>query len=138
MQRLATFLTISLLFTPALAGGEEIRVMTSGGFTAAYLALVPAFERETGHKVVTTFGGSMGSGPETIPNRLERGERADVVILASSALEELIRQGNVLAGSRVDLARSEIGMAVRVVFEHHADPDGDVWLPLFEPDRSGT
>lgn len=27
-----------------------------------------------------------------------------------------------------------IGMPVRVVFEHHADPDGDVWIPLFEPD----
>jgi uncharacterized OB-fold protein len=27
-----------------------------------------------------------------------------------------------------------IGMPVRVTFEHHEDPDGDVWLPLFEPD----
>jgi uncharacterized OB-fold protein len=27
----------------------------------------------------------------------------------------------------------QIGMPVRAVFEHHADPDGDIWLPLFEP-----
>jgi molybdate transport system substrate-binding protein len=87
--------------------------MTSGGFTAAYIDIVPMFERTTGHTVVTTFGGSMGSGPETIPNRLQRGEPADVVIMASSALDELVRQGHVVAGSRVDLVRSTIGMAVR-------------------------
>ena len=27
-----------------------------------------------------------------------------------------------------------VGMAMRVTFEQHADPDGDVYLPLFEPD----
>jgi uncharacterized OB-fold protein len=27
------------------------------------------------------------------------------------------------------------GMDVQVVFEHHEDPNGDVWLPLFEPIR---
>jgi molybdate transport system substrate-binding protein len=62
--------------------------------------------------VQTTFGGSLGDNPETIPNRLERGEPADIVILASSALDELIARGKVIAGSRVDLVRSEIGMAV--------------------------
>ena len=87
--------------------------MTSGGFTAAFLELVPAFERATGHRVVTTFGGSMGDGPETIPNRLRRGEPADVVILAAAALDELAAEQHVRAGSRVDLVRSTIGMAVR-------------------------
>jgi molybdate transport system substrate-binding protein len=45
--------------------------------------------------------------------RLERGERADVVILAATALDDLIKQGKVVAGSRVDLVRSSIGIAVR-------------------------
>lgn len=31
-------------------------------------------------------------------------------------------------------AEVRCGMPVRVVFEHHADPGGDVWIPLFEPD----
>jgi len=87
--------------------------MTSGAFTAAYLELVPEFERATRNKVVTSFGGSLGNRPETIPNRLQRGEPADVVILAASALDDLIKQGKVVAGSRVDLVRSSIGMAVR-------------------------
>jgi molybdate transport system substrate-binding protein len=55
----------------------------------------------------------MGNAPDSIPMRLERGEPADVVILASTALEELIKQGKVVPGSRVDLVRSSIGMAVR-------------------------
>jgi molybdate transport system substrate-binding protein len=102
-----------LTFSAPLLRADEIHVMTSGGFTAALQKLVPLFERSSGHKVVLTFGGSMGNGPETIPNRLQRGERADVVILAAQSLDELIAQGKVAAGSRVDLARSSIGMSVR-------------------------
>ena len=86
---------------------------TSGAFTAAYLELVPQFERATRHKVVTAFGASIGPAPTAIPNRLQRGEPIDVVILAASALDDLIKDGKVAAGSRVDLVRSGIGMAVR-------------------------
>jgi molybdate transport system substrate-binding protein len=113
-RTLLGFLAAALLYGGAsAAAADEIRVMTSGGFTAAYLQLVPDFERATGHKVLTTFGGSMGSGPETIPNRLQRGEPADIVILAAEALEDLVSKRQVVAGSRVDLVRSTIGMAVR-------------------------
>jgi molybdate transport system substrate-binding protein len=87
--------------------------MTSGAFTAPLLKVVPAFERKTSIEVSTAFGPSMGNTPDSIPNRMARGERVDVVILASSALDELIRRGKVVAGSRVDLARSSIGMVVR-------------------------
>ena len=55
----------------------------------------------------------MGATPQAIPNRLQRGEAADVVIVVGEALDQLIAQGKVVAASRVDLARSYIGMAVR-------------------------
>jgi molybdate transport system substrate-binding protein len=110
--RTAVLAVVALLLA-AGAFADEVKVITSGAFTAAYLQLVPEFERATRHKVVTTFGASMGSGPNTIPSRLQRGEPADVVILAGSALDELIKQGKVVAGSRVDLVRSLMGMAVR-------------------------
>ena len=87
--------------------------MTSGGFTAAYLELVPEFEQRAGMKIGTAFGASLGGAPDSIPSRLARGEPADVVILAAEALDELVRQGRVVPGSRVDLVRSTIGMAVR-------------------------
>jgi molybdate transport system substrate-binding protein len=92
---------------------DDVRVVTSGAFTAALRELAPQFERATGHTVVLSFGASMGSAADSIPNRLQRGERLDVVILAAAALEDLTKDGKVMKGSRVDLARSSIGMAVR-------------------------
>jgi molybdate transport system substrate-binding protein len=98
------------------ASGQKapsLKVMISGGFRAAYEELVPEFERKTGQTIETAYGGSMGNAPNAIPNRLQRGEPADVVILASSGLEGLVKQHKVIPGSRVDLARSFIAMAVR-------------------------
>jgi molybdate transport system substrate-binding protein len=100
----------------AIATGQAappIRVMTSGAFTAAFSELTPTFEREHGTRIETVYGGSMGTAPDAIPNRLKRGEAADVVIMAASALDDLIAQRLVIAGSRADLVRSPIGMAVR-------------------------
>ena len=109
----AALLAASAIVFASIAFGGEINVMSSGGFTAAYRDLVPEFERTTQNKVVTAYGASMGGAPDSIPSRLQRGEPADVVIMAAPALDELIKQGKVVAGSRVDLARSIIGMAVR-------------------------
>src|SRR5437868_11339183 len=102
----------SVLLFVGTASGEEIRVMTSGAFTAAYLDLVPQFERDSKSRIVTAAT-SIGTGSDSIPSRLQRGESIDVVIVADTALDELIKDGLVTAGSRVDLARSAIGMAVR-------------------------
>ncbi|RQO81581.1 substrate-binding domain-containing protein [Acidovorax sp. FJL06] len=95
------------------AQAAEIRVVTSGGFSAAYDQLIPLYEQATGHTVVTARGASMGNAPDSIPSRFARGEPFDIVILADAGLEALIAQGKVQAGSRVDLARSMIGMSVR-------------------------
>jgi len=95
------------------ASAAEIRVMISGGLTAAYRALVPEFERTTGHTVITAYGPSMGTTVNAIPVRLERGEPADVLIMVGTALGDLIKQGKVVADSRVDLVKSPIGIAVK-------------------------
>jgi molybdate transport system substrate-binding protein len=79
---------------------------------AAHLALLPHFERMTGHQVVTDAT-STGIGQDSIASRVRRGEPVDVLILARAALDELIGEGKVVAASRVDLARSSIGIAVR-------------------------
>jgi len=101
-----------MLFFVRTASADDIRVMTSGAFTAAYLELLPQLERSIKAKVVTAAT-SMGTGSDSIPSRLERGEAVDVVIVADDALNQLIKNGRVLANSRVELARSGIGMAVR-------------------------
>ncbi|MEB0045677.1 MULTISPECIES: substrate-binding domain-containing protein [unclassified Pseudomonas] len=96
-----------------LVQAQEIHVMTSGGFTAAYKILGPKFAAITGNTLDTALGPSMGKAPEAIPNRLARGEQADVVIMVGYALDELIKQGKVDPASRVELADSRIGMVVR-------------------------
>ena len=107
------FALAAALFVAAAADAAEIKVMNSGGFTAAYKELAPQFERSTGHSVATSWGASMGNAPDSIPSRLARGEPVDVLILAGSALDNLIKEGKAVPGSRVDLARSSIGMVVR-------------------------
>ncbi len=94
------------------ATGNDIRVMTSGAFTAALLALIPQLERLTNKKIVTAST-SIGTGDNSIPNRLKRGEVVDVVIVADTVLRRLIEDGLVLAEGYAPVARSTIGMAVR-------------------------
>lgn len=111
--RAPLLLVVAVQFGAASLVAADLKVMTSGGFTAAYRELVPEFERATGNKVLTEYGASMGGSATSIPVRLDRGEPVDVVILASEGLEALIQSGKISPESRVDLVRSQIGIAVR-------------------------
>jgi molybdate transport system substrate-binding protein len=87
----------------------EIKVLSSIATREAYLELVPQFESATGHKVVTTWAGTTA-----IMQRMAvGGENHDIVVISSSEMDELIKQGKIVSGSRVDLAQSGIGIAVR-------------------------
>jgi molybdate transport system substrate-binding protein len=90
----------------------EFRVMTSGAFTAAYKSLIPQIGRLTG-KTVVTVTTSIGTGDISIPNRLKRGEVADIVIVADGVLRQFITDGLVLAENATVIARSLMGFAVR-------------------------
>jgi molybdate transport system substrate-binding protein len=91
---------------------DEIRVMTSGAFTAAYRELIPQLEALTKKKLVTAAT-SIGTGETSIPNRLRRGETVDVVIVADGVLVGFIKEGLIVAESYTPVARSAIGVAVR-------------------------
>jgi molybdate transport system substrate-binding protein len=91
---------------------EPVRVMSAGALAAAHLKIVPEFERVSGLRVAT-LATSTGVGADAIAARVRRGEPVDVVILARAALDELIREGLIREATRVDLARSRIGIAVR-------------------------
>jgi molybdate transport system substrate-binding protein len=106
-------LGVVALLISGSASAAEVHVMISAGFYEVYAELGPAFERASGHRLITTRGPSMGDSPEAIPTRLARGETADVVILDGGAADELVKRGFARAGSKVDLARSQIGMVVR-------------------------
>jgi molybdate transport system substrate-binding protein len=91
---------------------NEFRVMSSGAFTAAHLALIPQLERLIKTKIVTAST-SIGTGETSIPSRLKRGEVVDIVIVSESVLRQFIVDGLVLAEGHAIVARSIIAMAVR-------------------------
>lgn len=113
LARWTSKLGLFLLLIAGAASAADVRVMISAGFYGVYAELTPAFERASGHHLITARGPSMGDSPEAIPARLARGEPADVVILDGATADALAKQGLVRAGSKVDLARSQIGMVVR-------------------------
>src|SRR5947209_5543949 len=114
---LRPFVWMFAFLAAALASGNataaDIKVMISAGFFQVYSELGPAFEKSTGHKLLTTRGPSVGDSPEAIPTRLARGEEADVVIMDGSGVDILDQRGLARPGSRVPLAESFIGMVVR-------------------------
>ena len=109
----ASVFVAAVLLVASRASAADVHVLISAGFYGVYSELGPAFERATGHHLVTTRGPSMGDSPEAIPTRLARGETADVVILDGGIADELGKTGLVRADSKVNLARSLIGMVVR-------------------------
>src|SRR5882757_7178477 len=117
--RLANFARVAVAaiacvsFTLGIVRADEIRVVPSATFKPAYLELVPEYERTTHDVVVTEYGPSMGATHNAIPMRLDRGEEIDVIIMAATRLDDLIKEGKVRTDGRVDLARSNIAMAVK-------------------------
>ena len=98
--------------------GNEIMIFVGNRgcvqiFTGALEKLAPDYERRTGDKIVIIPGPSMGTTPQAIPNRLARGEKADVVIMVGDALEKLEKAGQTQPGSRTELADSPVGMVVK-------------------------
>ena len=107
----------ALLATTAIQAvsvqAAEIRVVSSGGFAAAFKVLAPEWERQTGNTIVAEWGPSMGTTQGAIPERLARGEKIDVVIMVGYALDKLVEQGKVAAADTAPLARSGIGIVVK-------------------------
>jgi molybdate transport system substrate-binding protein len=96
-----------LLFAGALHAAE-IRVLSTQATEQAYRELMPQFEKASGHKVTTVFTGTLDAN-----KRLAAGETYDLLIMSAPSIEEHIKTGKVLASSRVDLAKSGVGVGVK-------------------------
>ncbi|HEX2653212.1 MAG TPA: substrate-binding domain-containing protein [Xanthobacteraceae bacterium] len=88
--------------------GAKIKVLCSTGMKRILETLAPDFERATGHNLEISYGPA-----NALKLQIETGEVADVAILTGPVIEELSSKGVLAADSRVDLARSLIGVAVR-------------------------
>ncbi len=124
LLRRRLFLVQAALLVAAFGLGREaaaqsaaphapLTVLVSGAFEHAFQKLSPEYEKQTGVHIVIARGPSMGETPNAIPNRLERHEPADVVIMAREALNRLVTAGKVMPGSERDLVVSKIAMAVK-------------------------
>jgi molybdate transport system substrate-binding protein len=106
-------LIVASCFFTSIAAAADIHVITSGAFAEALKNLAPQYERQSANKVIISYGSSMGGAIDSIPSRLARDERFDVLILAAPALEIFIKNGAVQSGTRVDLVASVMGAVVR-------------------------
>ncbi len=108
-----TLLAVSA-FGPA-APAAEIKVLTAGAFKQVLLEAIPAFEKETGHKVVLD-NDTVGA----LVKRIDGGETFDVLVVSPAAIADLIKKDKIVTGSGVNLARVGVGVMVR---EGAAKPD---------------
>ena len=93
---------------PRGAGAAEIKVLSAGAFKQVLLALLPGFERQTGHKVIVE-NDTVGA----LTKRIEGGESFDLAVLTPAAVDNLSSKGKFVAGSRANLARVGIGVVVK-------------------------
>ena len=99
---------VGVIMAAGIAQAAEINVIGSPGTREPYTLLVPGFERATGHKVMTTWG-----GVNAVAKRVADGEVADVVMLPAPQIDDLIRLGKLVAETRVNVATSGVGVAIR-------------------------
>ncbi len=90
------------------AGAAEIKVLTTGAFKQVVVALVPEFEKATGHKVVLD-NGTVGQ----LQKRVDGGEAFDVLVLSPKGIEDYIKAGKIVAGSNANLAKVGVGVMVK-------------------------
>ena len=105
----ASFMIVAaVLLLPGAAGAAEIKVLSTQATEQAYRELAPQFEQASGHKVTTIFTGTLD-----VQKRIAAGESYDIILMAGPAIDDFIKAGKVVPGSRVDIARSGVGVAVK-------------------------
>src|SRR6266436_7438061 len=97
----------ALMITPSISAAE-IKVIASNGVKEALHELAPAFERETGHKLVISFGLATA-----LKRQIEAGEAFDLAILPAAVIDDLAKQGKVDARARASIARSGVGIGIK-------------------------
>jgi molybdate transport system substrate-binding protein len=89
-------------------GAAPMKIHCTNGVKSVMLDLVPQLERQCGTRLTVVWGAT-----NTIIKEFETGGDGDVAILTAEAIDQFITAGKATPGSRVDLARSAIGIAAR-------------------------
>ncbi len=105
---LSILTAIPLALSAGHAGAAEIYVVGAGAIEEPFEALSAEFSKANGHKIHAIFGPVGG-----MQAKLKGGEKADVIVLSTAAMDELDKAGSLVAGSRAELGRAVAGVAVR-------------------------
>ena len=108
MKTASMIAAASTLLLSGMGNAAEIKVLSTQATEEAYRELVPQFEKASGHKVTTVFTGTLDAN-----KRLAAGESYDLLIMSGPSIDQHIKGGKVVAGSRVDLAKSGVGVGVK-------------------------
>jgi len=100
---------LALVFAPvALAQNAQLEILCSNGYKSAMEKLLPAAQKAAERKVHVQYGTSAN-----LKQTIQSGVPFDITILSAQVLDDLEKSGQIAAGSKVDLASSGIGIAVR-------------------------
>ena len=106
LRLLACFAAFAIGAQTAYAA--EIKLLTAGAMRAVVVAVLADFEKQTGHKVSLdndTAGG--------LSKRIDGGEAFDVAIITPAVVDDLAKKGRIVPGSRIDLAKVGMGVAIK-------------------------
>jgi molybdate transport system substrate-binding protein len=112
----AAVLLLVAAIAPRYAAAAEIKILSPGSTQGAFTALLPQFEKASGHKITIHYG-PVGA----LAARVRKGEAADVVILSAPVAAKLKHEGKTVDGTQTVVAKVGIGLFVR-----KGDPKPDV------------
>ena len=104
----AAVIALAIMSAPVAAEAAEVTCLCSNALKTVFEELAPQFEKATGHKLAITFGST-----NPLKARIEKGEAFDLTILGETAIDDLIKQGKLVAATRAVVARSGLGLAIR-------------------------
>ena len=104
----AAALALAIMSAPVAAEAAEVTLLISNALKTVMEELAPQFEQATGHKLAITYGST-----NPLKARIEKGEAFDLTILGDAAIDDLVKQGKLVAATRAVVARSGLGVAIR-------------------------
>jgi len=106
VKKLICFL--SMLFMHCQLFAADITLLASTGVSSMMKVVLLEFEKKTGHNIKVSYDTS-----NLLMKRIQSGESVDLVILTAPLIDELTQSGKITSGSRLDLAKSGIGVAIQ-------------------------
>lgn len=104
----AAALALAVMLSPAIAEAAEVTLLISNAVKTVMEDLAPQFEKAIAHKLLITYGST-----NPLKARIEKGEAFDMTILGEAAIDDLVKQGRLVATTRTVVARSGLGVAIR-------------------------